>query len=162
MWTDEKVEQLVDLWSQGLTAFEISEVLGATRSQIMGKISRLRRCGTDLGHRSTAPKRKHRKKITASPVHREAGKAGEGESSKVPPSTLTPPPLPPPVPKIGFWENVVAEIYYIGDRECRYPLGDPVKGFCRSPTERGSSYCPYHKQLTQPQRYTIWPASSKS
>lgn len=41
-WTDERIQQLKDLWSQGLSASEIADILGdITRNAVIGKAHRL-------------------------------------------------------------------------------------------------------------------------
>ena len=41
-WTDERVQQLKDLWAQGLSASEIADILGdITRNAVIGKAHRL-------------------------------------------------------------------------------------------------------------------------
>jgi GcrA cell cycle regulator len=41
-WTDERVQQLKDLWAQGMSASEIADVLGdITRNAVIGKAHRL-------------------------------------------------------------------------------------------------------------------------
>ena len=41
-WTDERVEQLKKLWSEGLSASQIAKQLGGvTRNAVIGKVHRL-------------------------------------------------------------------------------------------------------------------------
>ncbi|HVP83788.1 MAG TPA: GcrA family cell cycle regulator, partial [Rhizomicrobium sp.] len=41
-WTDERVEQLKNLWTEGLSASQIARALGGvTRNAVIGKVHRL-------------------------------------------------------------------------------------------------------------------------
>ena len=42
MWTIEKVRQLTELWSKGLSASQIGQKMNLTRNTILGKVHRLR------------------------------------------------------------------------------------------------------------------------
>jgi len=41
VWTDERIEQLKDLWNQGLTTGEIGKRLGVSKNAVVGKAHRL-------------------------------------------------------------------------------------------------------------------------
>lgn len=140
----------MNLWNKGLTATEIGEVCGISRNTVMGKISRLRRKGNELPNRTTANHAKLQpKKFAASTVKRRAAKEEEKQGEQLPPLPISPPPLSPVLPVINGWNNVVSEVYQLKMRECRFPLGEPMTGFCRAPLERfGMIYCPYHQVIT--------------
>ena len=41
-WTDERVEKLKELWTEGMSASQIAKVLGGvTRNAVIGKVHRL-------------------------------------------------------------------------------------------------------------------------
>jgi GcrA cell cycle regulator len=42
---DDKINEMIDLWAQGLTGAEIAKRLGVTRSAVLGKIHRMREAG---------------------------------------------------------------------------------------------------------------------
>jgi len=147
-WTDESIERVMTLWNKGLTATEIGEICGMSRGTIMGKISRLRDKGNSLPNRTTsnvaAPK-----KFAAPTVKSRAAKGEEKQGEQLPPLPISPPPLPQELPLINGWNSVVSEVYQLKMRECRFPLGEPMTGFCRLPLEKfHTSYCAYHQQLT--------------
>src|SRR6202044_3882368 len=57
MWTDERVEQLKSLWTEGLSASQIARVLGGvTRNAVIGKVHRLGLAGRASPSRSERPR----------------------------------------------------------------------------------------------------------
>ncbi|MEL6998909.1 MAG: GcrA family cell cycle regulator, partial [Pseudomonadota bacterium] len=61
-WTDERVEKLKELWTEGMSASQIAKVLGGvTRNAVIGKVHRLglsNRAGGDEAKTAEAPKAK--------------------------------------------------------------------------------------------------------
>ena len=56
-WTDERVEQLKKLWSDGLSASQIAAELGGiTRNAVIGKVHRLGLSGRTKAPSSSAPR----------------------------------------------------------------------------------------------------------
>src|SRR5262245_51840909 len=56
-WTDERVEQLKRLWSEGLSASQIAAELGGiTRNAVIGKVHRLGLSGRAKAPSSAAPR----------------------------------------------------------------------------------------------------------
>src|SRR5437868_8340397 len=56
-WTDERVEQLKALWTEGLSASQIARVLGGvTRNAVIGKVHRLGLAGRAGPARSERPR----------------------------------------------------------------------------------------------------------
>jgi hypothetical protein len=70
-WTEERVELLRKMWSEGATVDTIAACLGASRSAVAGKILRLRRAAPPLHlevpARRRRSKRTGRRKIVAKP-----------------------------------------------------------------------------------------------
>ncbi len=83
-WTDERVEKLKELWSEGMSASQIAKTLGGvTRNAVIGKVHRL-----GLSNRGAAPG--------------AGGGADEVKSASPAPSTAAPaaePPRKEPVPE---------------------------------------------------------------
>ena len=58
-WTDERVEQLKKLWSDGLSASQIAAELGGiTRNAVIGKVHRLGLSGRTKAPSSSAPRQR--------------------------------------------------------------------------------------------------------
>src|SRR5581483_179179 len=56
-WTDERVEQLKSLWTEGLSASQIARALGGvTRNAVIGKVHRLGLAGRATPTRSDRPR----------------------------------------------------------------------------------------------------------
>jgi GcrA cell cycle regulator len=127
-WTDERVEQLKALWTEGLSASQIARVLGGvTRNAVIGKVHRLGLAGRAGPTRSERPRHtsSHRSAPRAQPVEREIVEED------------------PVVLDDGSFVTVLS----INDRMCRWPIGDPSEGefhFCGHKPKEGSPYCEAH------------------
>lgn len=128
-WNEIKIEQLRELWAEGLTAREIAEELGVgfTRGAVIGKAWRLQ-----LEPRPSPLCPPRPKRI---PVPR-------------------PPPLPPPPslprepslpPRMRRLQVVDLEAHH-----CRWPYGDPHRPgfyFCGADALAGQVYCGNHMRV---------------
>ena len=157
-WPCELLDRARALWDQGLTATEVGERLGKSRGAIMGKLARARKQGHIVHTRTIAnpkpPKKfntpKKIKNSVVSAVPREATN-GRGKRQTVPPiDAVSPPPIPSPLPTLDEWDGIVAEVFSIQNSQCKWPLGEPVAGFCRMQlTHRRSPYCDYHASVAR-------------
>jgi len=126
-WTDERVEQLKSLWSEGLSASQIARALGGvTRNAVIGKVHRLGLAGRAGPARSERPR---------SVIHKSVVRVAA------------------PAPEIVEEEPIVlddghfATVLTINDRMCRWPIGDPSENefhFCGHKPKSGSPYCEAH------------------
>ena len=55
-WTDKKITQLKELWKKGVLASDIAQVLGTTKSAIIGKANRLHCAPRKWGRVNYAPR----------------------------------------------------------------------------------------------------------
>ena len=63
-WTDERVELLKKLWSDGLSASQIAAELGGiTRNAVIGKVHRLGLSGRAKAASSAAPRQRNRRTL---------------------------------------------------------------------------------------------------
>ncbi len=119
-WTDEEIETLKALWSAGKTSPEIVQLMGKTRSAIMGKVHRLKlKTVTEPRARGNKPG--------------SNGKTCQ-KRRKIP--------LKPP-----FRPEALTSLLDLGPCMCRYSFGSPGEpgfGFCGERTERGKTYCAEH------------------
>lgn len=135
-WTEERVEQLKQLWTDGLSASQIARVLGGvTRNAVIGKVHRLGLAGR------AGPARAERPRTTVS--HRAVRVAApEPEIIEQDPLVLD--------------DGKFATVLTINDRMCRWPIGDPSEGefhFCGQKPKAGSPYCDAHaRKAYQPQQ----------
>jgi hypothetical protein len=154
-WPCELFDRVRWLWDQGLTATEISEKVHKSRSAIIGKLSRARKQGAKVHTRAKViPKKANKpKKLVAPKVSRGAAN-GSGEQVMPPSETVPPPPIPSPLPVINGWDGITAEIDFLQIKHCRWPLGEPVSGFCRMELDNyRHPYCEYHTDLARRKRY---------
>jgi GcrA cell cycle regulator len=124
-WTDDRVEQLKQLWGEGLSASQIaSRMGGVTRNAVIGKVHRL-----GLAGRATpaAPK----PKVLSHEVELPVRAASFGLDRLYP----------------GLDRPTVSSI---SGQQCKWPIGDPTAEdfhFCGQSTSTGKPYCAYHSQL---------------
>jgi len=147
-WTEERVEQLKKLWSEGLSAAQIANKMGGvTRNAVIGKVHRLGLSGRATPakpQRGCSPKLERKTESTAAPK----------ETRKD---------VKPIIPEPEFTAPLVLDtgdrmtVSTIKNNMCKWPLGDPATDdfhFCGQPTLPGKSYCAYHAHMAfqPPQR----------
>lgn len=143
-WTDARVAQLTQLWTQGVSASGIAEALGdVSRSAVLGKLHRLRLL------RSRAPA--------------SAPRRYEGPMSAPPAPTAGPPQVAgrragPPEPAKSAWREAAfaplpgtAPRDWLSRRfgECAFPVGGDGDALmsCCAPVRSRSAYCPTHHAI---------------
>ncbi|WP_134495857.1 GcrA family cell cycle regulator [Microvirga pakistanensis] len=153
-WTDERVELLKKLWTDGLSASQIAAELGnVTRNAVIGKVHRLGLSGRAKDVKA-APAAPRVRKITRAPSA-PAPIAPQSHSNVV----LTPIPLQPvrEEPEMAIDEQDVAipmservTIMDLRESMCRWPMGDPTKPefrFCGARSITGLPYCTHHARI---------------
>jgi GcrA cell cycle regulator len=157
-WTDERVELLRKLWSEGLSASQIAAQLGGvSRNAVIGKVHRLKL--SSRGRASPAPTRQ-----------KKAAHSGGGTMKAAPRA-----PSRPIATSIGATalqvefdaepelrqmqrpiENVVVPIsrrlklIELTERTCKWPNGDPLAedfSFCGNDSQETGPYCTYHSRI---------------
>ncbi len=126
-WTDEKIENLKQLWDKGLTTMEIGKALGISKNAVVGKV-----------HRLQLPPR-------PSPIRKA------GEEKKIRPRKPIPTKTKASVKKETL-NNTVPDAKKVSLMEvtatsCRWPIGDPKDGdfhFCDKEAVEGRPYCLLH------------------
>ena len=170
-WTDERVELLKKMWSEGQSASQIAKELGGvTRNAVIGKVHRL-----GLSNRATAaakpePKAKPAPKPESKP--KAASKQTEPVVEQAEEPSAAPKPLParkaiipagqplPPQPsaneispealaKVSEIEKKAKRLSLmeLTERTCKWPVGDPATEnfwFCGLPVQTGKPYCEAH------------------
>lgn len=152
-WTEERVELLRKLWTEGLSASQIAaELGGVTRNAVIGKVHRIGLSGRPKNASSHAAVRQKR---TASRPnsHAKPGRAqprtamGEQAEAAAPASQPPRAPQPTDVPKPEF---LMLDLLELTEHHCKFPLGDPQEagfGFCGAPAKDGETYCAYHCRI---------------
>jgi GcrA cell cycle regulator len=169
-WTDERIELVRALWSQGASAQRIAQELGddISRSAVLGKIHR-------LGIEQTSPNSGARRSETRDarlPAKSEPDATGQlpGNGREVPAWVRDAEP---------YIDNALVDadipasqrraFLELGGRACRWPVGDPSLSdffFCGAEAFPGKPYCVAHcvrayrpdEEATRPERA---PSSSR-
>ncbi|MCP5412200.1 MAG: GcrA cell cycle regulator [Alphaproteobacteria bacterium] len=137
-WSEDRVEQLKTLWTEGLSASQIARALGGvTRNAVIGKVHRLGLAGRASPSRSERPRVAMPHKPPAVRAHTPAAPVVEED-----PLLLD--------------DGNFATVLTISDRMCRWPIGDPAGSefhFCGRSPKSGSPYCEAHaRKAYQPQQ----------
>ena len=138
-WSDDRVEQLKNLWTEGLSASQIARALGGvTRNAVIGKVHRLGLAGRASPSRSSErPRLPMAPKVPTIRTHVPAVAVVEEDP-------------------LLFEDGSHATVLTISDRMCRWPIGDPSASefhFCGHNPKAGSPYCEAHaRKAYQPQQ----------
>lgn len=154
-WTDERVELLKKLWSEGLSASQIAGRLGGvSRNAVIGKVHRL-----GLAGRATTSRMKtHRARPRmAQPQNAAAASAKRPQKPQRFATVGNPalralyqPEAEPFVPALEELDIPLKErktIQTLGECHCRWPIGDPQHAdfhFCGKEKVAGLPYCQFH------------------
>lgn len=147
-WTDERVDLLKKLWSEGLSASQIAGRLGSvTRNAVIGKVHRL-----GLSGRATTSRMKtHRPRARlANSNKRAVVKQRFATLGNPAVRALYTGDAEPYVPMAEELVIPMAERKYIQtltDVSCRWPIGDPQAAefhFCGKDKVTGLPYCEFH------------------
>jgi len=141
-WTDERVELLKKLWTDGLSASQIAaELGGVTRNAVIGKVHRLGLSGRGQPtssikrQRRTHPSgiRRVRQMISVGNLALKADAMAEAELQ---PRRNVVVPIPRKL-----------SIFQLTERTCKWPIGDPGQEdfhFCGHDSLENLPYCEYH------------------
>jgi len=153
-WTDQRVEQLKKLWSDGLSASQIAAELGGiTRNAVIGKVHRLGLSGRAKAPSSSAPR--PRKPRAPSQFMRAPRRMTRGNTALA----LRSAPLfdyeLDAEPEPEFIDNIIpigqrCSILQLTEATCHWPVGDPGSPeffFCGGKTATGLPYCAYHARI---------------
>ena len=133
-WTEKMVEDLRQMWIEGLTANEIAKKLGVSKNSIVGKVHRL--CLT----------------ARPSPIKRKEDMVAEAEfvfEETVKPEEKIVPVKEPVVTQSSEAKGKV-KLVDLGNHTCRWPLGDPRDedfSFCGKKVRAGQTYCDEHSVM---------------
>jgi GcrA cell cycle regulator len=147
-WTDERVEQLKKLWSDGLSASQIAAELGGiTRNAVIGKVHRLGLSGRAKSTSSTAPRqRKPRAPSHMVRIGRSAIRGNTALAQAYEIEADIEPELIENVIPIGQRRTILE----LNEQTCRWPVGDPGSGdffFCGGNALATLPYCAYHSRI---------------
>jgi GcrA cell cycle regulator len=148
-WTEERVELLKKLWSEGLSASRIAAQLGGvTRNAVIGKVHRLRLLGRgkslslSAGAAREASSTSHMVRMPQASI-----RGGNTALAHVydHDAELTPKQIENVIP-IRQWCSLLE----LTEQNCHWPIGDPGSGdflFCGGNSVPGLPYCAYHRRI---------------
>jgi len=158
-WTDERVEMLKKLWSEGLSASQIAAQLGSvTRNAVIGKVHRLKLSSRG---RSTASPARQKKTSQGSTVSKSASRAASVHrtmTTSIGANALQAQFDAEPMVRYHARpvENVVVpisrrlQLIQLSERTCKWPNGDPLSedfSFCGNDSAEAGPYCGYHAKI---------------
>ena len=154
-WTDERVELLKKLWSEGLSASQIAgELGGVTRNAVIGKVHRL---GLSGRAKAPAPQTQRPKKPMTRPATpmRDAGQPVSIGATALKADTMPAPRAhAAPAPSLTSLSDepliANATVLQINEQTCKWPIGDPSASdfhFCARRSDIGIPYCAYHARI---------------
>ena len=163
-WTDERVEQLKKMWTEGQSASQIAKELGGvTRNAVIGKVHRLglsNRAADGEEMPEPAPEQKAAKPepamaeaaaapapapVVQSPAARKIIPAGQ----PLPPQPSANEISPEALASVREVEKKAKKIGLMDltERTCKWPVGDPATEdfwFCGLAVKPGKPYCEAH------------------
>ncbi len=139
-WTEDRVELLKRLWSDGLSASQIaSRMGGVTRNAVIGKVHRLGLSGRATPAKPQLSRKTEHPHTPARRVFHDADPDGKSV-----------------IQDAGFLEPLVlstgdnATMSTLKKNMCKWPIGDPSADdfhFCGQSTSHTKPYCAYHAHM---------------
>ncbi|KRB58854.1 GcrA cell cycle regulator [Rhizobium sp. Root708] len=159
-WTDERVEKLKKLWSEGLSASQIAAQLGGvSRNAVIGKVHRLSLPGRAKAGGTTTTARTPKRTTTAPRAPNYASRVATRTVTRQQGATMLKEEIDVnAIEEVRFRpaSNVVIPISRrlglteLTERTCKWPVGDPLKDdfhFCGCESPDSSPYCTYHQRM---------------
>lgn len=157
-WTNERVELLKKLWSEGFSASQIAgELGGVTRNAVIGKVHRLGLSGRAKSSSTSAKARRPRTSTAAtgaapkkSPQQPQTIGATALKTDTAPAPAVEIKPRLEPLPELVVPISQRASILTLTEQTCKWPIGDPATDdfyFCGRQSEAGVPYCAHHCKI---------------
>lgn len=156
-WTDERVDLLRKLWSEGLSASQIAAQLGGvSRNAVIGKVHRLKL--SSRGRTTAAPVRQKKAAAAASGMKSTVRTAHRPMTTSIGATALQAQFDAEPVARhvVRPVENVVIpisrrlQLIQLNEKTCKWPNGDPLQedfSFCGNDPAETGPYCTYHSRI---------------
>ena len=146
MWTDERVELLKKLWTDGLSASQIAAELGGiTRNAVIGKVHRLGLSGRAKSTSSGVPRQRKPRAPSMLRIGRVAIRGNTALAHAYEIEEAEPELLDNIIP-IGQRRTLLE----LNEQTCHWPIGDPSSTdffFCGGQAITSLPYCSYHSRV---------------
>lgn len=156
-WTEERVERLKKLWSDGLSASQIAAELGeVTRNAVIGKVHRLGLSGRvkTTNPAQGRPRKTRRSTTVAPPTSRISSPRTVGATALkvdlVPVIAENIQPVSASITELKVSREEGKSILELTEYTCKWPIGDPGNSdfyFCGRNSDEGRPYCEHHSQV---------------
>jgi GcrA cell cycle regulator len=158
-WTDERVELLRKLWSEGLSASQIAAQLGGvSRNAVIGKVHRLKLSGRGRANAAPARQKKATQGTNAGKSVARAASTTRHVATSIGATALQVQFDAEPVARqyLRPVEDVVVpisrhlQLVELTERTCKWPNGDPLSDdfhFCGNEAGESGPYCSYHSRI---------------
>lgn len=153
-WTDERVELLSKLWSEGLSASQIAgELGGVTRNAVIGKVHRLGLSGRGKAPAQSKPRRTRQ---TRAAPRRTVVQATVGNAALQQVFEEDTEPAHMPQVRTATIDSIVIpmeqrrSILTLSEQTCKWPVGDPGAEdfyFCGANCDVATPYCEAHSRV---------------
>ena len=167
-WTDDRVEKLKTMWTEGMSASQIAKELGGvTRNAVIGKVHRLGLSSRNQGKATEAsepaakveeppaapepaspPEQAKASGPVEAAVEEDDGTSGDLPSTVIGPEDLAALPSENQVDIAEIDRGArKLSLMELTERTCKWPIGDPSRGefyFCGHPVVPGKPYCKGH------------------
>jgi GcrA cell cycle regulator len=146
-WTDERVEMLKKLWSDGLSASQIAAELGGiTRNAVIGKVHRLGLSGRAKSPSSAAPRPRKARPAHMLRIQRPAIRGNTALAQQFEYEVEAEPEVVENIIPLGQRKTLLE----LSEETCRWPIGDPGAQdffFCGGQSVPSGPYCSYHSRV---------------
>ncbi|MFV2091742.1 MAG: GcrA family cell cycle regulator [Hyphomicrobiales bacterium] len=155
-WTQERVELLTKLWTEGLSASQIAlRMGGVTRNAVIGKVHRIGLSGRARPSRPSQPRNPRPRTSQPSqpanfPVAGNTAlkpQAAPATDVEIEPEIAT---APAPIREVTIPPGERVTMMTLTERTCKWPIGDPSKDdfyFCGHRSQPAMPYCLEHAKL---------------
>lgn len=165
-WTEERVQQLKKLWSEGLSCSKIADEMagGLTKNGVIGKVTRLglppRRGANDShramkgarSHKPTAPKPAPKQLVSKTVMTPVQVKTKTGTSfHRMVEKVVTAQEMPDLELIAAPDPSLHVSIMDLRQHHCRWPIGDPGNietfRYCGADSDLEDAYCKHHARI---------------
>ena len=139
-WTDEMIEKLKQMWTEGLTTNEIAKRLDVSKNSIVGKVHRL-----NLKARPSPIKKKEETNTITAPVDKATNTKREIKLI-----SKTEAPSVEIASETVCKKDTCIKLTELDNHTCRWPIGDPRDDnfcFCGKAVRSGQTYCEEHANI---------------